>query len=181
MENSFVRNFIFVPQFRNGITPLGRFGARTFWWDDCWLRSSQLDYTVDLAFVIVNSDVERLTQSLSVSTNVAITAFIRTAGFPGHIADGQFLYQCSGVTCDTNSAFFRCNTQGPPNWSLGCQTAGGFSGAPYYLAAAGQNVMVGVESHSTLDGNGNRIRGFATIMNQRLLTIYNNANTASGQ
>jgi len=150
VDRTFVRNLVFVPQYRNGIAPFGVFAARSFHWDNCWLDSFQQDFTVDLAFVIVNNAIEPSTQAMGITTEVSMTNLLRTAGYPANIENGEFLYQCSGVTCDTNGAFFRCNVQGPPNWSLGCQTSGGFSGGPYYNS---DNMIVGVESHSTLDFN----------------------------
>jgi hypothetical protein len=121
-----VRNFIFIPSYRNG-AGLGRFTARVLATLSGWVNNRNFNY--DIGMVLVNrlnglSLQNIVGQANGIRFNPPRKVLTYSFGYPVAMSGGQILQFCRGVT---QASLFPGHT----GEALACDMTGGCSGGPW--------------------------------------------------
>ncbi|WP_271395355.1 trypsin-like serine peptidase [Neomicrococcus lactis] len=141
---AFATNFVFVPAYKNGAAPYGKWTARTLVAPTQW--SSQGDMQYDTGFAVVNPlSGKTLSQAVGASGvqfNASRGQTYKSFGYPAaRPFNGETLYSCTGKASNDpyNPAF---NSQGIP-----CNMTGGSSGGPWFLGTSSSGYQNSVNSY----------------------------------
>lgn len=125
-------NWVFVPAYRNGNAPLGRWAARTLVTWSGWYSGGNRNY--DLAAVVVEERDDRkiglVTGTLGWAFNQPREQDFQTFGYPGagNLVNGQTMWSCS---VPYNGADGVQSNAGPRTNGMQCDYTGGASGGPW--------------------------------------------------
>lgn len=140
---AFATNFIFVPEYKDGAAPYGRWSAKELFTTTQWKTAGDIQY--DTGFAVMNPlNGQPLTDVVGGSgvafnepRGLQYTAYGYPASKP--FTGGQ-LWSCAGTaTDDTNNAF---TTQGIP-----CDMGGGSSGGPWFIGTGSGGLQNSVNSY----------------------------------
>lgn len=145
---AFYKNFLFVPAYRDGAAPYGKFAASQLLTTSGWLGSGQ--WGVDLGAAVVGTNASGLTLSDAVAEVPIVfdaprNQAYRIYGYPAAKKfSGQRLRVCKTAwALDDNSA-------SPATMGAGCDMTGGSSGGPWVTStgAVASVVSYGYQSLS---------------------------------
>lgn len=125
---AFATNFIFIPAYRNGSAPFGKFAARKLTTTTQWRTAGDLNYDVGIALVrtVGGKHLADVVGSQGVAFNQARRQAVTAFGYPAESPyDGGSLASCSGTTAT--------DTKGSSDEGVNCNLNGGASGGPWYL------------------------------------------------
>lgn len=130
---AFYKNFLFVPAYRDGAAPYGKFAATELLTTSGWLSSGQ--WGVDLGAAVVGTNASGLTLSDAVAEvpivfNAPRNQAYRLYGYPAAKKfSGQRLRVC-------NTAWSRDDASASPaTMGVGCDMTGGSSGGPWVTSS----------------------------------------------
>lgn len=126
---AFATNFVFIPAYRDGAAPYGKFPARRLTTTKQWQRNGNLNYDVGLAVVSRLRGVHLATRvgSQGIAFNQPRGRLMYSFGYPAASPyDGTSIAWCHGTVTD--------DTEGDSSdQGMDCNMTGGSSGGPWYL------------------------------------------------
>ncbi|APF41355.1 trypsin-like serine peptidase [Neomicrococcus aestuarii] len=141
---AFATNFVFVPAYKNGAAPYGKFTARTLVAPTQWSSQGSMQY--DTGFAVMNTlsgkTLAATVGASGVQFNAARGQTYKAFGYPAaRPFNGETLYSCTGTSSNDpyNPAF---NSQGIP-----CNMTGGSSGGPWFLGTSSSGYQNSVNSY----------------------------------
>ncbi len=141
---AFATNFVFVPAYKNGAAPYGKWSARTLVTTTQWSSQGSMQY--DTGFAVMNTfNGKTLSQTVGASGlqfNAARGQTYKSFGYPAaRPFNGETLYSCYGKASNDpyNPAY---NSQGIP-----CNMTGGSSGGPWFLGSSSSGYQNSVNSY----------------------------------
>ncbi len=141
------RNWVFVPGYRDGATPYGKWAARELTAAPGWVRSRGKDFNEDVGFARLRTQGGRhiadVVGSNGIAFNNVVGSSVSAFGYPAASPfNGSSLYFCSGQT--------RSDTTEPTSTDLGlgCTMNDGASGGPWMVDISPElgGVIVSVNS-----------------------------------
>jgi V8-like Glu-specific endopeptidase len=145
------KKWIFVPGYRYGVAPFGKFVARDLYAPNGWINSRHNDnYDIGAAVLYGNAggrSVESAAGSRGIVWNADANQYYRAYGYPAEDPfDGETLWVC--VTHyggdDPNSLYY----PGPATSVIGCDQTGGSSGGGWIVSAGyWEGYLNGVNSY----------------------------------
>ncbi len=143
-QGSWHTNWVFVPGYHDGQSPLGTWAATKTASTPQWVASEEMNYDVGLA-VVGPVNGQKLTDAVGaqgIQFNGAYNKAMYAFGFPAAAPyDGSKLIHCSG----TSAKDFLLTK----DHSLGCNMTGGSSGGPWFASfdeATGTGLQASVNS-----------------------------------
>ncbi|GAA4669219.1 peptidase [Streptomyces chumphonensis] len=144
-----MRNWAYVPRYRDGNRPYGTFAAKEFRAFNGWINNSDLDW--DVAMVTTwprdGDKLVNVTGGNGLSYNYSREQDVTVNGYPGDRDNGQRQWYCTGTT--ERVSVFDGKIQ------LRCDFGGGSSGGPWmrkFDDASGLGYTNGVTSTVNSDG-----------------------------
>lgn len=140
---AFATNFIFVPEYKDGVAPYGRWSAKELFTTTQWETAGDIQY--DTGFAVMNPlnghSLTDIVGGSGVSFNAPRGLQYTAYGYPAAKPfTGERLWSCTGTaTNDTNNAF---STQGIP-----CDMTGGSSGGPWFIGTGSGGLQNSVNSY----------------------------------
>ncbi|MDQ1293130.1 MAG: hypothetical protein QG608_1011 [Actinomycetota bacterium] len=123
-----VKNWIFVPGYKDGVAPYGLFSATYVAVPLAWKKDKNFDFDVAFVNVGVNSVGRRLTDVVGgqgIAFSAARGAQTHLFGYPNDPPfTGQTLMWCAGIPAD--------DTRGTSTQGVGCTMTRGSSGGPWF-------------------------------------------------
>lgn len=179
-DAGWMRNIEYVPGYRNGEEPLGRWTAKHMYAPTTWTVDGDTKES-DMAAIVLNPTLVYGTLENAVggalgyqfTENGTDFTDVHTVGYPVEgnnrtDLDGERMMYCRGNTTD-NSYFNPFDDR----IAISCDMEGGASGGPYIdNLTEGAPIIIGAVSHHEEDQAGNRI-------NDKLLSSEHGANAAA--
>jgi hypothetical protein len=169
---AFATNFVFVPQYKDGAAPLGKWPAKALFTPTEWSRDGNMQY--DTGFAVVS---QLNGQSLADAAGASGVAFneargltYKSYGYPAAAPfTGQTLVSCTGKSAkDVINPQF--DTQGIP-----CDMTGGSSGGPWFIGSDATGFQNSINSY----GYGTRSTTmFGPYWGTVIQQAYNSASAA---
>ncbi len=122
------QNFIFIPGYKSGAQPYGKWAARTMTAFNGWTVNQNYNYDVCFVNVFKNSKdqhIQDLQGSEGVGSNYARNALMYSFGYPYNLALGEIMQYCSGTAAPSK---YGNNYLGQ---TIPCDMTGGCSGGPW--------------------------------------------------
>jgi V8-like Glu-specific endopeptidase len=141
---SFASNFVFVPAYKDGAAPYGKWTAKTLYAPTEWTSNGNMQY--DTGFAVVHSLGSQLLADVvgasGLQFNVQRGLTYKAFGYPAAAPfDGQSLESCSGKA--NNDPFNpQFNSQG-----INCNMTGGSSGGPWFIGTSPSGYQNSVNSY----------------------------------
>jgi V8-like Glu-specific endopeptidase len=143
------RDFVFVPAFKNGRHPFGRFV-----WDDArvlrgWAQSGPYNFNYDVGALVLRRNkhrqrVARAVGSVGVATSYTRRHYWYVYGYPAKYPfSGRNLYTCESPSWGAE----RNRQRGPNPTEIACDLTGGSSGGGWIWRAFGGRYLNSVMSH----------------------------------
>lgn len=135
---AFATNFVFVPAYRDGQAPYGRFPARRLFTTAQFSGTGDLSYDVGYAAVskVNGRPLSDAVGAQGIGFNQSRGAYVHAFGYPATGRyDGSKLAWCRGTVS--------ADTQGTSDQGLRCNMTGGSSGGPWFINYD-ENAGVGV-------------------------------------
>lgn len=156
---NWMKNWMYVPQYRNGDRPYGTFVAKQMRTFNGWINDGNLNW--DVAMVTTwpqgSDKLVNRTGGNGLSWNYSREQDITINGYPGNKDNGEVQWYCEGRTSDSGGKL-----------ALGCNFGGGSSGGPWmrvFNQSSGLGQTNGVTS--TVDSAGvNRSSYFGDSVKQ---------------
>lgn len=125
----FVTNFIFIPAYKNGSAPYGKFAARRLATTKQWQNAGDLNY--DVGFAVVGrsggKDLADRVGSQGIAFNQPRGQFMHSFGYPAESPySGGSLAWCRGTVVSDSVG-------GSSDQGMTCNMTGGSSGGPWFL------------------------------------------------
>ncbi|HEX5540525.1 MAG TPA: hypothetical protein VFX60_03015 [Micromonospora sp.] len=144
-------NWMFVPQYRNGVRPYGTFVAYNLTARTAWILNSSYDEDMGIA-IMYNGGNWNLTVVDTVGGNGlrwnwGYNVFVTALGYPSNLGGGEVQYYCQGNTWHGHDQVIR----------MWCDMTYGSSGGPWlqdYNEIIGLGYINSVVSHGDNPGNG---------------------------
>ncbi|WP_030418898.1 hypothetical protein VM636_01625 [Streptomyces sp. SCSIO 75703] len=154
-----MKNWAYVPQYRNGDKPYGTFVAKQMRTFNGWINDGSFDW--DVAMVTTwpqgSDKLVNRTGGNGLSWNYSREQDVTINGYPGNKDNGQLQWYCQGRTSNSGGKL-----------ALGCDFGGGSSGGPWmreFSESSGLGQTNGVTS--TIDSAGvNRSSYFGDSVKQ---------------
>ncbi len=129
----YVRNWVFVPGYRNGSRPYGTWTARRLFAPSAWVRTG--DTPDDVGFAEVTKRAGRhlldVVGGMRIAFDQPAGGYVWAFGYPvGAPSLGRYVVYCRGAV--------RRDRYGSPARGLGCSMAGGSSGGPWLVGLSGR-------------------------------------------
>jgi V8-like Glu-specific endopeptidase len=151
---AFATNFVFVPAYKDGAAPYGRFAARALLTTSQWSGSGDFNYDVGYAVVnpIGGTTLSDTVGAQGIGFNLARGARMYSFGYPAAAPyDGSKIATCNGiVVADT--------VGGSSDQGMVCNLTGGSSGGPWfinYTASTGIGTLNSLNSFKYTSGRYN--------------------------
>ena len=136
---AFATNFVFVPQYQDGVAPYGAWTAEEYFTPTEWSVEGNIGYDTGFAVMAPREDKQLLEDVVGgsrVKFNQAYGLPYTSYGYPASKPfNGERLWSCSGTTTTTDTTNPDFGTQGIP-----CDMTGGSSGGPW-LTGTGTDVF----------------------------------------
>lgn len=144
---TWMADWVYVPRYRDGATPLGIWAAQQFRTFDAWIASGDLrrDVGVVTTWPLAGGKVVNVTGGEGLSWNFPREQAVTVFGYPSNFADGEVQSWCTGTT--------RAVADG--RVEIACDFQPGSSGGPWlreFDEALGLGYVNGVTSTVTEDG-----------------------------
>ncbi|MCE7080505.1 serine protease [Streptomyces sp. ST2-7A] len=146
---TWMRNWTYVPRYRNGNRPLGTFAAKEYRTFNGWINNS--DFNWDVAMVTTHPlngrKLVNVTGGHGLGWNFSRSENVTVLGYPGNRDNGQVQWSCVGRTERVSLTDGRIQ--------LNCNFGGGSSGGPWlhgFNDSTGRGSVIGVTS--TVTGSG---------------------------
>jgi hypothetical protein len=91
---------VFVPGYRNGSAPYGRWYAKERWSNEAWIDSGDKGYNYGAVVFYPNASGQRLVDVVGangIRWNEPVERYTYTFGYPSNYAKGEVLHYCSGT------------------------------------------------------------------------------------
>ncbi len=143
-------NMIFVPAYRNGNAPYGKFKVSDSATFKGWMSGGRNAFAYDIGMVVVKNrsgkKISKWVGSLGAAFNQSRKQLFHSFGYPGNVSKGRYLVACKGRTSAIKRSY------NPDVFGMGCVMEQGSSGGPwllkYKINKAGKvNYINGVVSH----------------------------------
>lgn len=150
-DAGYYQNWVYVPGYRDGAAPLGRWTARELWvprgyCEGTWPEAAPYDSGAAVMNLIGTNRIAAYTGANGISWNQPAVQSVYALGYPQAAPfDGQTLRYCYGTTFADTSNGAR---------GLSCEMKGGSSGGPWlraYNAATGLGYVNGATSYGYSD------------------------------
>ena len=151
------QNFIFIPGYKSGAQPYGKWAARTMTAFNAWTVDQNYNYDVCFVNLYKNSKdehIQDLQGSEGVGANYSRDALIYSFGYPYNLALGEIMQYCSGKAAPSK---YGNNYVGQ---TIPCDMTGGCSGGPWL-----QNFDVSSGNGHITSLNSFTINNIANYMN----------------
>ncbi len=125
--NRYSTNFIFVPAYRDGAAPFGRWAARRLATTDAWMDGANLKYDLGAAVVRKHSDgrLQRVVGARGIGFDQPRDQALQAIGYPQELPfNGRREFRCSGAPVGTDDP----GGAGPRTTRIRCDMTGGSSG-----------------------------------------------------
>jgi V8-like Glu-specific endopeptidase len=144
---TWMRDWTFVPQYRNGAAPHGTFAAKQFRSFDAWMNSSdrRRDVGVTTTWPLNGRKLVNVVGGMGLSWNFPQAVPVTTLAYPSNFNGGEIQQWCQGTT--------RAVSDG--RIELACNNGPGASGGPWlrnFDDNTGRGSVNGVMSTVTTDG-----------------------------
>ncbi|MFG2004047.1 trypsin-like serine peptidase [Spirillospora sp. NPDC048911] len=144
---TWMRNWTFVPRYRNGAAPFGTFAAKQFRSFDAWMNSSDNRRDVGLVttWPLNGQKLVNVVGGMGLSWNWPQAVPVTTFGYPSNFNSGEIQQWCQGTT--------RAVSDG--RIEIACNNGPGASGGPWlrnFDANTGRGSVNGVFSTITTSG-----------------------------
>ena len=142
---AFATNFVFVPQYLDGVAPYGAWTADEYFTPTQWSAGGDISYDTGFAVMNPNEDGELLEDVVGgsgVVFNAARGLQYTSYGYPAATPfNGERLWSCTGTATKdkTNPQF---GTQGIP-----CDMTGGSSGGPWFIGSGSDGLQNSINSY----------------------------------
>ena len=171
---AFVTNFVFVPAYKSGAAPYGKWAATQLFTTSRWQGSGDFDYDVGMAKVapLNGKTLTDTVGSQGIAFNTSRPVFAYSFGYPAAAPyDGTTLDYCSGTTSNDT-------TGGSNDYRLVCNMTGGSSGGPWFRdfsTSTGVGTQISLNSFG-YRGEKNAMYGpyFGSVVQ----SLYNTASTS---
>ncbi|UJR19631.1 hypothetical protein I4U23_022765 [Adineta vaga] len=123
------QNFIFIPGYKNGAQPYGKWAARTMTAYNSWTVNQNYNYDVCFVNLYTNSKgqhIQDLQGSEGVGSNYPRNQLTYSFGYPYNLAKGEVMQYCSGTTAASKYG------NGYNGQTIPCDMTGGCSGGPWF-------------------------------------------------
>jgi V8-like Glu-specific endopeptidase len=130
---SFASELTFVPSYRQGTEPFGRWAATSFLVKPAWARkgNSNFDYAAVVVQPNASGKVEAVVGSQGFAYNVnPKKKKFRAVGYPFNRGDTQIMWECRDRFAGFDPGY---RGPGPKPIGIGCDMLGGASGGPWTL------------------------------------------------
>jgi V8-like Glu-specific endopeptidase len=142
---AFATNFVFVPQYQDGIEPYGAWTASEYFTPTQWSAGGDISYDTGFAVMAPREDgalLEDVVGGSGVLFNAARGLQYTSYGYPAAKPfNGERLWSCTGTATNdaTNPQFA---TQGIP-----CNMTGGSSGGPWFVGSGSDGLQNSINSY----------------------------------
>lgn len=144
-----MRNWVFVPRYRNGVRPFGTWYAYQLTSRTAWINSSSSDEDMGIVIMQTNggNSIVNVVGGNGLRWNWGYSVYVTILGYPaGPPFTGELQYYCQGTTWNGHGQQVRA-------W---CNMTGGSSGGPWlqeYNDANGLGYINSVVSHRHADAS----------------------------
>lgn len=159
-ERTWSRKMVFIPAYRNGVAPYGRYFARDLWIPTRFAKDSSLRMAnFDLGAMVMQLDgkgrpVGDVTGALDYQTFPERVGRTHIIGYPGDYRDGEFARECDARTWAGDRRSFRL--PGPVGMAASCDLGPGSSGGPWLSEYETDD---GLETELVVDGVSSTTKG----------------------
>ena len=110
---------VFVPGYREGSAPYGKWVSKELWSNRAWMDSGDQGYNYGAVVFYPNASGQRLVDVVGangIAWNYPVEQYTYAFGYPNNYAKGEVLHYCSGTTFgggifDPRTMFLKCDFQ----------------------------------------------------------------------
>ncbi|CAF0838496.1 unnamed protein product [Adineta steineri] len=140
------QNFIFIPDYKSGAQPYGKWAARTMTAYTAWTVNQNFNYDVCFVNLYTNSKGQHIQDLLGaegIGSNYPRNAITYSFGYPYNLAQGEIMQYCSGSAAASKYG------NGYTGQTIPCDMTGGCSGGPWiqnFTASTGVGYITSLNS-----------------------------------
>jgi V8-like Glu-specific endopeptidase len=137
---AYVKNFVFIPQYENGLRPYGTWPARCLYAISDWVK--RLDHNFDVAIAILytldDKHIQDVVGSQGIGFNYGHSAVVYSFGYPSNYQEGEMMTYCTATKSFADI----------PDYSgdaMSCTMNQGCSGGPWFESYNISN-LIGIQT-----------------------------------